>query len=387
MMAPHVQPNRALLAAHHRQTMDGVLAVHRLPPFVLGLLLTAVALAPMTATESSLNVLEQFGLSSQQIAAIEDGKAVAKALPWGGPSEVYLFGAVRVNGSPSAYLLAARGIKQVAGAEGYFGIGELWPNATVNDLEALTLEADDIKALKTCRESACDVQLPSASISAFQTLNWSDPAAPAQANRLARQMLIQLFGEYRRGGNVALGVYQDKAHPALVARQFETMVSRASALPDVLPELRDYLLHYPNAELPGADSFFYWEKVSFGLKPTIRLNHAVIYHTRRQGRDVDVVAIKQLYASHYFHTALDLSVCVADGDSHGFYLVTVKGSEQEGLTGLKGSILRKIVVDKSRSSLEDALTSIKQSLEAPSASGLATDNPPAAAPSSPRRSR
>ena len=144
------------------------------------------------------------------------------------------------------------------------------------------------------------------------------------------------------------------------------MIGRASALPDVLPELRRYLLEYPNAELAGADSFFYWEKVSFGLKPTIRVNHAVIYRGRSQGRDFGVVAIKQLYATHYFHTALDMSVCVDDGATvapHGFYLLTLKGSEQEGLTGVKGSILRKVVVDKTRSSLESALASIKRSVE------------------------
>jgi hypothetical protein len=38
-------------------------------------------------------------------------------------------------------------------------------------------------------------------------------------------------------------------------------------------------------------------------------------------------------------------------------------SEQEGLTGAKGSILRRVVVDKTRSSLESALASIKRSVE------------------------
>ena len=144
------------------------------------------------------------------------------------------------------------------------------------------------------------------------------------------------------------------------------MIGRASALPDVLPELRRYLLEYPNAKLDGADSFFYWEKVAFGLKPTIRVNHAVIYRGRTQDRTVGVVAIKQLYATHYFHTALDMSVCVDDGAAasrRGFYLLTLKGSQQEGLTGVKGSILRKIVVDKTRSSLEGALASIKRAVE------------------------
>ena len=48
----------------------------------------------------------------------------------------------------------------------------------------------------------------------------------------------------------------------------------------------------------------------------------------------------------------------------GFYLITVKGSQQAGLTGLKGSLVRKVAVDKTRSSLEKALEAIKQKLEA-----------------------
>ena len=96
------------------------------------------------------------------------------------------------------------------------------------------------------------------------------------------------------------------------------------------------------------------------------MNHAVIYRGRTQGHDVGVVAIKQLYATHYFHTALDVSVCVDDGASGspvGFYLLTLKGSQQEGLTGIKGSMLRKVVVDKTRRSLESALASIKRTVE------------------------
>jgi hypothetical protein len=41
----------------------------------------------------------------------------------------------------------------------------------------------------------------------------------------------------------------------------------------------------------------------------------------------------------------------------------MKGSQQAGLTGLKGGIVRKVAVDKTRSSLEKALASIKQKLE------------------------
>jgi hypothetical protein len=313
----------------------------------------------------------QLGLTDKQRADIDAGKPVAKVLPWGGPSEVHVFGAVYIEGSPAAYMKMARDITKLAASPGYLGIGELPARATSADLSALTLDPDDIKALKSCREGDCDVQLPTSSIQAFQdAVNWSQRDAESQANGLARGMVLDLIRAYQRGGNEALGVYRDKDHPARVAEQFETMVGRSNTLSDIAPELRRYLLDYPDADLPDADSFFYWEKVNFGLKPTIRVNHGIAYRAPSRSGDVSVIAIKQLYASHYFHTALDVSVCLPDASTpprHGFYLVTLKSSEQHGLTGMKGLVVRKVVVDKTRSLLESALASIKQSVEQASA--------------------
>lgn len=324
-------------------------------------------IVPAAAGRVPPTIFTDLGLTSQQITTIDAGRPVAKVLPWGGPSEVYVFGAVHVEGVPDTYLEAARDVARLSGAPGYQGIGEIREDTTAADLSALALDPDDVKALKNCREGSCDVQLPTSEIHRFRDgVDWTRPDAEDQANALARSGVLQLVRAYRRGGNEALGEYRDRQRPARVADQFRTMIGRASALPDVLPELRRYLLDYPNVALAGADSFFAWEKVSFGLKPTIRVNHAVIYRGTAQGRGFGVVAIKQLYATHYFHTALDISVCVDDGATgarHGFYLLTLKGSAQEGLTGVRGSILRKVVVDKTRSSLESALASIKRSVE------------------------
>ena len=105
--------------------------------------------------------------------------------------------------------------------------------------------------------------------------------------------------------------------------------------------------------------------MNFGLKPTIRVNHAIIYRTSGPGA-VHVLAIKQLYATHYFQTALDLSFCVPSSTvsgEDGFYLITVKGSRQAGLTGVKGGLIRKVVVARTRESLERALDSIREKLE------------------------
>ncbi len=125
-------------------------------------------------------------------------------------------------------------------------------------------------------------------------------------------------------------------------------------------------MNYPKAKSDNIQSEFYWEKVNFGLKPTIRVLQAVVYRGTDASRPAYAVAVKQLYASHYFQTALDLTICVRDDETQqpGMFLITLKGSQQAGLTGLKGGIVRKVAVDKTRSSLERALAAMKVTLEA-----------------------
>jgi hypothetical protein len=47
------------------------------------------------------------------------------------------------------------------------------------------------------------------------------------------------------------------------------------------------------------------QRVPLTIFTDLGLNHEVIYRGSTQGRDFGVVAIKQPYATHYFHTALD----------------------------------------------------------------------------------
>src|SRR4029453_17937082 len=111
-----------------------------------------------------LTIFTDLGLTSQQIAAIDAGRSGAKVLAWGGPSEVYVFGAVHIAGSPETYLEAARDLGRLSGTPGYQGVGEIGDDGTVAALSGLAFDPDDVKALKTCREGACDVQLPSGGI-------------------------------------------------------------------------------------------------------------------------------------------------------------------------------------------------------------------------------
>ncbi len=253
---------------------------------------------------------------------------------------------------------------------GYLAIQSFSDPPQLSDLEGFTLEKQDIDELKNCKVGHCEVQLPTEAMEGFkQSIDWSAPDVADRVNHLARQMALQALLNYMNGGNTALGVYRDKNHPAAVAETFETLITRLSALPVYLPELNEYLLEYPKAKSDKVQAGFYWEEVNFGLKPTFRIVQRVVYRGASPSDPAYAIAEKQLYASHYFESALDLTVCVRDAQRPGFYIITVKGSKQAGLTGLKGSIVRKVAVDKARSSLERVLITIKQRLESHTHSG------------------
>lgn len=333
----------------------------------LAVLRPALAQRARAATEPSRFFQEYVRLNDKEIAAIQDGKALARVLDSPTPDEVFVFGAVYVKSTPENYLKVASNIDALRKLPNYLAIQEFSEPPTLSDLNGFTLDDQDIQELKNCKPGHCEIQLPSEGIETFQrSVDWSATDVPGQVNRLAQKMAFEALTRYEHGGNAALGTYWDKAHPSVVADTFQSLLDRSKALPLYLPELNRYLLEYPNAESEQIRSRFYWEKVSFGLKPTIRVVQAIVYRGRSGAGPAYAVAIKQLYASHYFETALDLTICVPDVGSpeqQGFYLITLKGSQQAGLTGLKGGLVRKVAVDKTRSSLEHALEAIKQKLE------------------------
>lgn len=326
-----------------------------------------------SAEPAEVFVLDKFlaesaGLGKAEIDAVHHGKAAAVVLDSPDANEVFIAGIVHIDAEPERYLQLANDFETLRKLPGYLAVQRFSNPPKPSDLSQFTVETDDVKDLKVCKVGDCDVQLPADQMEQFQkSVNWSAPDAANQVNRLAQQMTLEALLAYQKGGNPALGMYRDKEHPTKISETFQSLLSRLKVLPVYLPELNRILLEYPNVDLKTGSSDFYWEKVNFGLKPTIRMVHQITYRGGTVAQPVYSVALKQLYASHYFRAALDLTVCVRDSsrpNERGFHLMTVKASQQEGLTGLKGSVVRKVAVGKSRSSLERTLTAIKQKLEA-----------------------
>lgn len=336
---------------------------------VLTFLIAASALPGTPQSNPDLQTFfrQDIGLSDDQIAAIRSGQAVAKNLHSRDSDEIFVFGAVYINAAPESYLKFSRDFDRLRKLPEYLAIHEFSDPPQPSDLKGFTFDSDDINALKDCEPGDCQIQMPASSIEDLhQSVDMSAPDAEEKVNQLLQKTALERLVAYQRAGNQVLGVYNDKRNPTEVPEQFKYMLSYSKALPKYLPDFYNYLLTYPDDKPPQVDNTFYWAKVKFGLKPTLRVVHVLTMRGNGQIEPAYTIAEKQLYSSHYFETALDLTFCIpeaTDPRHPGFYLVMVMGSEQAGLSGIKGSIVRKVAVDRSASSLQKSLAAIKDALE------------------------
>jgi hypothetical protein len=340
----------------------------RIAPRAASLVLFVAALPTFAQNPKLVKFFrESAELTPEQIAEIQSGQPVAKTLQSRTPAEVFLLGAIYVHATPESYLKYAQDFDRLRKLPNYLALGVFSNPPQASDLKDFSFDDDDIKALKNCKPGDCLIQMPTSSIEGLQSsIDWSASDVSDQVNRHLQKTALERLLEYQHEGNQALGVYNDKRDPTEVPRQFAYMLSYSKALPENLPDFYHYLLDYPKARPGNIEDTFYWARVKFGLKPTLRIVQMVTMTGSPNDPVAYAIAQKQLYASHYFETALDLSFCIqgTDGSKRpGFYLIMAMGSEQAGLTGVKGSIVRKTAVGRSVSNLQNALANIKTTLE------------------------
>ena len=235
----------------------------------------------------------RFRMDARQIAAVEQGQAVAVLLPGAVDREVVVAGAVRIDAPAERTVALARDIERLESGPGV-QTKRLSDPPRLEDFAAFSVTPEDVAALRTCRSGRCDVKLGQAALDSVARIDWRSPTAIQDVHALARRTALDYVDAYRRGGNQELAIYRDTERPLFIAQEFSDMVARTSQLPDGLPELARLLLAYPSGSRPAAfEDLFYWSVAGFGLKPVFRLNHVLIVRPSA-GPTRYAIATKQL---------------------------------------------------------------------------------------------
>jgi hypothetical protein len=363
-VGPDVRPNRDWLPR----------AVHvRTPRLAAAAALVAVSLSPSPGASNadpdpvalppalaSFLTDEAHGSASDRDSLLV-GEPVVKLLDADPAREIAVFGALWVDAPSSLYVQQAKRIEELERGRAFPITKRISDPPTLDDFAAMEISDKDFDDLKDCRIGDCPVKLDAEAMRTLRAaVDWGRPTAKADAAAVFRRLALRYVNAYREGGNARLAIYRDKDRPAFVASEFRSMIDRLPRLGGEWLDLKRYLLEYPEATLPDSTDFLYWQEVQFGLRPTIRINHLVI----QERADRTVVASKMLYASHYFWTALELRVLLADpARGPGFWLVTVTRSRSDALGGFTGRAIRGRVRTEVQNGMRAVLTGVKRKLE------------------------
>jgi hypothetical protein len=226
-------------------------------------------------------------------------------------------------------------------------------------MAALRLNKNDLSHLSRCEPGDCNTKLAAPDMAALRTILTSEaPGAASRAEDYLRRRLVDYVVAYRRAGNVAMPVYDDRRVSS--GRAFESMLADSCRLSAVAPELTRFLLDYPRVEAPAASSVIYWSLDSLPrTRAVLRIMHDVTY-TPADDLRLSIVATKQVYANHYFEAGLEIVAAVDDPAGHGTTVVIVRHYRFDQLPHIAFIDLRGRVVDRLRDAVERDLDRLKQ---------------------------
>jgi hypothetical protein len=333
--------------------------------WTVGGLVHSMDASAQTANPTLDQYLDRIGIDAKERAVAARGVAVAKLLPTASNRDITVFGMIGVNVRGDTAVAHALDVERFLAANTgglhRFGVP---PSAT--DVRDAAFAESEYRDLRKCRRDDCRFKLPAAAMQGFvDQIDWSSRDAKAQADARLRDGLLSLVTDYSARGNAAMLTYDD-VRGVRSGDVFTSLLEQAPDLYEYAPGLQRYLTDYPTVLPDGARDFLYWSEDHLPrLRPTLTVNHVVVYEPPDRPGQVVFVARKQIYASHYFEGAFELLAIVNAGEptgAPGAYILSVRRFRFDhlpgGLFNVRGRV-RKQMVDQTRADLERQRTSLE----------------------------
>jgi hypothetical protein len=332
-------------------------------------LVAAVILAQTPQPAPYTFLRKQLAFTPAELIALENSKIIVKLPKTPETREVAAFAIMRLD-IPADFLVErVRDITNFKKSENVLQIGKFSNPPRLEDLAGLTFDQVDIDAVRACRVKNCDIKLPAKYIERFQKeVNWSATNHRDRVTELLREMLLEHVQAYAKWGNAALGKYEDKSYPLILADEFKSLLKPAAYMYGYAPEFQKYLEEYPQGRPDNAavsEDFFYWSKEDFGLKPVTTVTHVTIYKRSHDKASDLIIASKGIYGSHYFESSLGLTVFLQaqNTDQPRTYLIYMNRSRTDALRGFFAGLKRSLIGGNLRDAAKKNMEMMKVKLE------------------------
>ena len=301
-------------------------------------------------------------VTERQIASVESGQPLVLGLASTEKREIAVIGAVRIDVPSEFFISQYRQIEDFKRSPEVLQIGKFAGVPDAADLQTLTFDPGELRALRKCRSGDCPVKLSKGMLDEFRS--GTGPSASLEDSAASmRRTLANYAKDYLRRGDEALVVYNDHGPQVSLSREFQELLEEFSALALYAPEFVDYLKRFPAANLTGVENFVYWSKEKAGFKSVVSLTHVAIYRKDIQERAWFFIASKQIYANHYFEGSLGLTVLSAGTAGNDCWMVYMNRSRTDVLRGWLSSLKKSIIRGRVQGTMKKQMEETKKKLE------------------------
>jgi len=307
-------------------------------------------------------------MTAGDLGSLQSGQTITRVLPHHKKGELAVAAATRISVPLDFFVNAFRHLPTLERGPQTLIVREFSNPPREADFERLVLDSKDVQDLSQCVPGDCGLKLSAQMMGRVKAETGRASANQAALiNGVFRQLLFGYVNTYLSQGNSALITYADKLPPVRSSDAFLSLLEEFALLQRDAPPLYNCLESYSGKPCPDVDSFLYWSYAKFGLKPVLSVNDMLTYQTTRNGKPWDFMAVKQIYADHYFLAALGVVILALDSDVPSqprLWVVYVNRSQTDGLAGLFGALKRGVVERRSRATAQKDLLELKSSLEA-----------------------
>lgn len=301
-------------------------------------------------------------VTSAEQARLDAGHVLVRTLP-ADDGHLAVFAAVRISAAPSALIEWTRNITALKKGPLVLSVGRFGSPPSLTDVEALSLESDDVDALRRCRPRDCDLKLSAAEIEAIRGAieragtNWR--GATQQA---FRAILVDRVRLHHERGLLALPSYADKTHSVSVGEAFSSIIARSPYLVAAFPDAVN-MLQTPTRDAAGDEAFYYWSRERYGSGRSVVTVTYVRLLQEQPGAPQAMTVSTQLFASHYINGAVGVTAIVCGAPVASCYLTYLNRTHTDMLGGLFGGLKRALIKDRLESDTPAVLRVIKQRIE------------------------
>src|SRR6266487_3309466 len=173
------------------------------------------AATPQRPAQLTQFLQQSIGFDAEQLGAVERGEAVVKVLDARDRRDVVVFGIITLPVSREQYVRALSDFPTSLLTPNRTQLGIFSSPAVEGDVAAVTINSRDVSEMKSCKPGDCVVKLPATDMRRIHDeMNWSASPADLQAqlNAYARRRLVEYVTDYRRRGDSAMAIYDDRGN-------------------------------------------------------------------------------------------------------------------------------------------------------------------------------